>query len=132
VCLDAVDQRSGGQSDENQRRKSAYIQHTGMVADEIVRSLNRVAATNGGHLSTAKDLVVQAAKLWFDIGIQHCRITVVIPKASRGASRIRGGGSAEQLIVQPEVERLGDSQGKDFDMQPVAICKLETYRTGFR
>lgn len=106
------------------------MESTGVVAADIIQFLNWVAPTNGSHLSTAKDLVVQAAKLWLDIGVQHCRITIVIPRSSQKV-KPRSGGSAGQLVVLPEVERLGDSQGAEFGMDPVTICKLETYRTGF-
>jgi hypothetical protein len=112
--------------------KGAYIQNTQQIGDNIIRTLGRLVATTSSQQNAIKDMVRQAAKLWLDIGIQRCRILIIVPQGSRGTSRRHDGQRLREFVVQPEVQRFGNSQGENLDTQEVVICKMDVHRVGVR
>jgi hypothetical protein len=126
-CMDAVEKPSG-----DPLLKHAYIQSVQQIVEDILRALSRVMSTSANQQNVVKDIVRQAAKLWLDIGIQRCRILIVVPQGSRGASRRQDGQRTREFIVQPEVQRFGNAQGEGLDTQEVVICKMEVHRLGIR
>ena len=77
-----------------------------------------------------KEIVLQATKLWLDLGVQRCRIVIVIPQASRGANSSRQIRLCQDLVLQPEVQRKGNAKGENLDMPEVEVCRLETFSLG--
>jgi len=62
------------------------------------------------------DLVRKAAKLWLEFGQQRCRIYLLMSKSgsqpSRSGQAFVGTDGKQELVVGPEVRRMGNVQGE--------------------
>lgn len=74
------------------------------------------------------ELVDKAANLWLEVGQQRCRMFLLMsksgeePKRSLKSSLNRDG--TLNLVVMPELQRLGNAQGDQLDrVELVAGCK---------
>jgi hypothetical protein len=67
--------------------------------------------------------------LWLEMGTQRCRLVVVVPDFVKSAfQRNTRRGSKMELVVLPEVRRIGNSQGGDLDREEVVSgCKGQDY-----
>ena len=127
TCVEAVEKPAG-----DPMLKRAFVEGVQRVCDEITRDLNRVVANTNNLQKFIKDIAHQATKLWLDLGVQRCRILIIIPPESRGTSGKLDRAGSRELIVQPEIQRIGNAQGENLDTQEVVICKMEIHQLLFR
>lgn len=74
------------------------------------------------------DLVKHAAEVWLEVGQQRCRVYLVMSRISKEPLRGRhialGSSGALELIVKPEVRRVGNTQGEQLENDElVTDCK---------
>jgi hypothetical protein len=66
------------------------------------------------------EIAHKAARLWVEGGIQWYRIQVrMSPYEGDPRSGSQGKGKVQELVVIPELRRIGDSQGEDYDKNEV-------------
>ena len=119
-CVTTVETTSG-----DPILKRAYVDGLQRVCDALISSLDRIVADPRGFHKSVKDIVHQATKLWLDIGMQRCRVMIVVPSECRGAKN--DGRVARQLIVQPELQRVGNAEGGHLNMPEVIVSKMEVF-----
>jgi hypothetical protein len=113
-------EQAGKGSYVDQKQKMGYDQSLATTAQEISHMLGKVSSVDGNISTIIKELVRQAAKFWLDMGSQRCRIVVVLPKLAENTSDARRRERrALELVVKPEVRRIGNSQGQQLEKQEV-------------
>jgi hypothetical protein len=127
TCIEAVEKASG-----DPMLKRAFVEGVQRVCDDITRDLNRVVANTANLQKFIKDIAHQATKLWLDLGEQRCRILILIPPESRGTSGKIDRAGLRELVVQPEILRIGNAQGENLETQEVVICKMELHSLRLR
>jgi hypothetical protein len=127
TCVEAVEKPSG-----DPMLKDAFVEGVQRVCDEITIGLDRVVANTANLQKFIKDIAHQATRLWLDLGIQRCRILIIVPSESRGTSGKSDRTGSRELVVQPEIQRFGNAQGENLETQEVVICKMEVHRLMFR
>ncbi len=76
-----------------------------------------------------RGLIEKAAKMWILFGTQRCRIMIVMHDLkTETESKVKKSSqtSAVELIIRPELRRIGDSDGGSLEKeQTVAGCEGE-------
>jgi hypothetical protein len=85
------------------------------VTDEIARSLEAVMLSTHIKTDAIREIVKGVAQFWMDLCSQRCRFMVVMPPSAKNLLGQVGERKTQQLIVQPKIERQGNSQGEQLD-----------------
>lgn len=96
-------------------------------------AIGKVSDVDNNTVRALEDVAKKAAKIWLEFGAQRCRILVVIPLSnlklppSDKIRKVREGFL--ELVVVPELRRLGNSKGQGLDKDEiVAGCEGITDR----
>lgn len=119
-CLDALDR---GEVD----LKQAYESSLASAAQELSNAIGSVTSINNDTLNEMKALGRKASRLWLQMGTQRCRILIFIPDSIKSPiQRNSRRGRNTELVILPEMRRIGNSQGEELDPETaVAVCKGE-------
>lgn len=115
-CLDALER---GESDLKEGYESSLMN----VGKELSKALGSVSPVDKDTAREMRDLARKAAKLWLELGTQRCRIFFIIPDQIK--SGLQGGNGRRdrrgtlELILHPELRRIGNSQGEELDREEV-------------
>ena len=107
---------------ENQKQNSSFERSLKATVSDLSRRIQRVASFSEGETEQLKEMVQKAAELWLETCSQRYRIMIVLPSAEGnifGSSKVKS--SVLKLIGKPEVRRIGNAQGDDFDEEDTAI-----------
>ncbi|KAH0558446.1 hypothetical protein GP486_004892 [Trichoglossum hirsutum] len=110
-------------TEPNYNVKLSYEESVREAIEDISRELEKVTSVGSGDEQRVIDIVRKSANLWLEAGQQRCRILLLMsPPQSGQASQERDG--AEDLVVVPEVRRIGNAQGERLDKNElVSGCK---------
>ncbi|KAI9773910.1 MAG: hypothetical protein M1840_006136 [Geoglossum simile] len=110
--------------------KQGYELSMKEIIEDISRELGRVAFVDEKDNPRISDLARKAAKLWLEVGQQRCRIFLLM--SSSGEKPLRSDKSsldrdrAQELVVVPELRRMGNAQGERLEKDElVSGCKGE-------
>lgn len=96
------------------------------------KAIEKVSDVDNSTDQALEVVTRKAAKMWLEFGTQRCRILVVMSPSnlSPPSDKIRKvRESFLELVVVPELRRLGNSKGQDLDRQErVAGCEGLTDR----
>jgi len=123
-CLKTINQLG---SEPNYKLKRSYEQCLNDTTEDISHELERVASMDNDK-QTITDIVRKAAQLWLEVGQQRYRIFLLMSKSGTKPSR---SGQAfvdihreQELVVGPEVRRIGNAQGERLEKDElVPDCK---------
>jgi hypothetical protein len=108
--------------------KSDYESSMKEATEGIAQELERVAPVDGSDKQRVVDLVRKAAMLWLEVGLQRCRVFLLMsdlgeePSRSGQASLDRDG--VQKLVVVPELRRMGNVHGERLERDElVSGCK---------
>ena len=126
-CLKAINQPlPGSQPDYN--LKQSYEQCLNDTTDDVFHEFERVASMDVNDKQRIIDLVRKAAQLWLEVGQQRYRIFLLMSKS--GAKPSRSGQAfvdthrEQELVVIPEVRKMGNAQGERLEKDElVSGCK---------
>jgi hypothetical protein len=126
LCSEAVERSALG-SEEKQRRKKCYNDSVTVTVEEISQSIGKICFLDESSKDCIKSIVRGAARLWLELGCQHCRFLIVVSDTARneldGSDK---GREVVDLIVQPKVLRVGNSRGERLEKDEVVRgCKGE-------
>ena len=116
-CQDAVGRR-GNESGLSRRRRDIYGKSLEETVNEIAESIEQVAFLNKDGEEIIRNLVRIAAKLWLEFGCQRYRIIFIFPPSLRRSAESSSSQSRE-LVVRPQVRRIGSSQGTELDKEEI-------------
>jgi len=127
ICLDAISQPLL-EWESNYNLKRGYELCLKEVMDDISQELGKVAPVNGDYKQRMSDIVKKAAKLWLEVGQQRYRIFLLM--STLGGKPLRSGQGSldrdgtQELVVVPELRRMGNAQGERLDKDElVSDCK---------
>lgn len=104
----------------NYNVKLSYEKSVREAMEDISRWLERMASVSNDDKQRVTDLVRKAANLWLEVGQQRCRIFLLMsPPRSGQASLARDG--TEELVVVPEIRRIGNAQGERLDKDELVM-----------
>lgn len=117
--------------------KIGYESSLEMIINDISQELGRVTSVSSSDQQKIGDIVRKAAKLWLDVGQQRYRIFLLMSESNEkparsGQASVNGGGKQE-LIVEPQLRRMGNAQGERIDRDEiVSNCrgKFHVFRSG--
>jgi hypothetical protein len=125
-CVEATER--GREGNEDLDIKEGFESMLQLITDEISRELGKVSSFSKTDKERLSEVVHRAANLWLEVGQQRCRMFLVMsqadekPKRSAQSSLDRNG--TMNLVVMPELKRMGNAQGGQLDMiDIVAGCK---------
>ena len=82
-----------------------------------------------GDVQAAEGIIIKAAKMWLEFGIQRCRILVIVQGSNLKSAKEmiqRARGAPLELVVVPKLKRFGNSKGQDIQIEEiVASCDGE-------
>lgn len=107
---------------ESQKQNKCFEQSLQSTVTDLARRIQKVATLAGREQELLKEIVQKAAELWLETCCQRYRIVIVLPSANGnifGFSKVKS--SILKLIGKPEVRRIGNAQGTEFDNEETAI-----------
>jgi hypothetical protein len=124
-CLTAINQLG---SEPNYKLKQSYEQCLNDTTEYLSREFEKVASMDVKDKQLITDIVKKAAQLWFEVGQQRYRIFLLMSKSGTKPSQ---SGQAfvdthrqQELVVGPEVRRIGNIQGERLEKDElVSECK---------
>src|SRR5207244_3752705 len=87
---------------------------------ELTSALGEVSNLDKSRVQTADSIVMKAAKMWLEFGMQRCRILVVVQGSNLKSTEEkiqRAKGAALELVVVPQLKRFGNSKGQDVHIE---------------
>jgi hypothetical protein len=116
------------ESEPNYNAKRGYEISVREVMEDISQELERVTSVSDDDRQRMIDLARKAAKLWLEVGEQRCRIFLLMSGSNEAPSRSGqtslDGDGTQELVVVPELRRLGNAQGERLDRDElVSDCK---------
>jgi hypothetical protein len=116
-CRDAIQQSEPHAKESYQRALMA-------VAKDLSAVLGSVSSVDSRIRTEMKKLAEKAAELWLKVGIQRFRVIVLMSdpnKTSLQGREVRMGKSKEprELVIRPEMRRIGNSQEEELDREHV-------------
>jgi hypothetical protein len=128
-CAEQLEQ-SMNDWDPRYKLKKNFEDSLKSTAEQVSQVLESVASVEG---SVTKDLSYKAAKLWLEFGSQRCRIFLVMSDSAKNRSqggRPRGRYEGVQdLVVKPEMRRVGNSYGQELHREEVVSDCEGVYNT---
>jgi hypothetical protein len=115
--------------DPRTKLREAYSKSIDSIQEKIEAPLKMVSDLDQGMTKSIRGLIEKAAKTWILFGTQRCRILVVMQDLnteteSKGSKS--GQTESVELVLRPELRRIGDSDGGSLDKeQVVAGCEGE-------
>jgi len=107
------------------------------ATEDVSQELGRVTSIDVNDKQRAVDLVRQAAKLWLEAGQQQYRVYLLMSKSgsqpSRSGQAFVGIDGMQELVVDPEVRRMGNVQGERLEkdeLLPDCKGKFSVLRAG--
>ena len=128
-CVEATTE-PGMDGKANHNVKEGYELTLKEITDALCYELARVALIDRSDKQRMRLLVTKAAQLWLEVGQQRCRMFLLMSNSGRepaqsGPTSLDRDGRME-LVVVPEVRRLGNVQGDRLDEDElVSDCKGE-------
>jgi hypothetical protein len=128
-CVEATTE-PGMDGKANHNVKEGYELTLKEITDALSHELARVALIDRSDKQRMRLLVTKAAQLWLEVGQQRCRMFLLMSNSGRepaqsGPTSLNRDGRME-LVVVPEVRRLGNVQGDRLDEDElVSDCKGE-------
>lgn len=98
------------------------------ATEDMYKELGRVAAVDSSEKKRMSDLVKRAANLWLEASQQRCRIFLRMSYSAdepvRSTNAALDSDGTMELVVVPEVRRLGNAQGERLEKDElVAGCQ---------
>lgn len=126
VCIEATSQ-SLIEGEEKYQIKVGYESRLKETTEEICKVLKQVASVSENEKQRMRELAREAAKLWLEMGQQRCRMFLIMSSSgeppARSVRTALDGGTME-LVVSPELRRLGNAQGERLDKEELVMnCK---------
>ena len=123
-CLKAINQPLVN----SDKLKQSHEQCLNDAVEDVSQEFTRVASMGDSDKQRMMDFVRKAAKLWLEVGQQPYRIFLLMSKTDTAPSR---SGQAfvdahgdQELVVGPEVRRMGNMQGERLEKDElVPDCK---------
>jgi len=117
ACLESIGQPNS-QSTPKQQQKADYESTVNSATDDILTVVKDVSFSdeNSKTVKEIRDIVRLAADFWLKMGSQRCRIIVMLPNL--GDDMVDGKRREhlpKQLVVQPELRRIGNFLGQQLD-----------------
>jgi hypothetical protein len=113
--------------------KEGYESNLKEATDELFNELEKVAAVSdienqGIDKQRVNELVRNAANLWLEVGQQRFRAKLVMSESGERPVRSRlaalSPSGTLNLVVFPELRRLGNAQGEQLERQELVMgCK---------
>ena len=124
-CFKAINQLG---SEPNSKLKRSYEQCLNDTTEDVSHEFERVASMDVNDKQRMMDLVRKSAQLWLEFGQQRYRIYLLMSKS--GAKPSRSGQAfvdthrEQELVVSPEVRKMGNAQGERLEKDElVPECK---------
>ena len=128
-CLKAINQSLvDSEPNLNYNLKQSYEQCLNDAVEDVSKECGRVASMDINEKQRMMDLVRKAAKLWLEAGQQQYRIFLLMSKSgsqpSRSGQAFVGIDGVQELVVYPEVRRMGNMQGERLERNELLLdCK---------
>jgi hypothetical protein len=111
-CLKAINQPLVN----SDKLKQSHEQCLNDAVEDVSQELTRVASMGDSDEQRMMDFVRKAAKLWLEVGQQPYRIFLLMSKIgttpSRSGQAFVDAHGEQELVVGPEVRRMGNMQGE--------------------
>ncbi|KAF2823207.1 hypothetical protein CC86DRAFT_457643 [Ophiobolus disseminans] len=118
-CQEALE-KPISEYDPRYKLRKGTLQSLDHVRQEISQALSNVSSVDAATIRSVQSIAEKAVKMWVILGAQRCRLVVV----SRGSKVITetskahsGGDGFVELVVRPELKRIGDADGVLFDSE---------------
>jgi hypothetical protein len=115
-CVEALNQ-------PGHNLKQQYELSLKEATNEMLHHLENVGIVEETDHQRMGDLVKKAAKLWLEAGQQRCRLFLLMSEDGKGpppsVPSAEARGRVHDIIVTPEVRRMGNSQGERLDKEEV-------------
>lgn len=127
VCVEAIG-KPLMEGEPNYNVRQAYEQSLREVTESLYSELGRISSVTSSDKQRMADLVRKSAKLWLEVGQQRYRLFLLMSESGREPrkshiSALDQDGKLE-LIVLPEVRRMGNAQGERLDKDEMVMgCK---------
>jgi hypothetical protein len=108
-------------SDTKKKWKKSHDESLSAISNEIYKAVEAVSQVTTSDLQTVQDFVKLAAKFWLEVSSQKCRVLLVFPPHIPNAlvRDQKKVATVLELVVQPELRRIGNAQGQRLDMEHV-------------
>jgi hypothetical protein len=106
--------------DPRARLKKGFKTSIDALKKELTSALGEVSNLDKSRVQTADSIVMKAAKMWLEFGMQRCRILVVVQGSNLKSTEEkiqRAKGAALELVVVPQLKRFGNSKGQDVHIE---------------
>ena len=117
-CQEAL-QQSPSEFDPRARVKMGHQNSLRLTKKELCKVIEKVTDIDDRILQKLDGIANAATNMWINMGMQRCRIMVVMPNVTLGSSpadRIREARDGSLMLVKrPELRRFGNSRGEDLD-----------------
>jgi hypothetical protein len=114
---------------KRQKLRQGYEQSLEHIQKELSHALEHVSALDVTALKSIRNISEKASRLWVTLGAQRCRLLIAIHGLNTTTESLKPRPSEDhfvELVVRPELRRIGDSAGELFDsMTVVAGCEGE-------
>lgn len=129
-CKEAVEQ-SISDYDDRSKLKKEFNKNLESITQELIEALGKISQLDQNQMKSLEEIPKKAAKTWIEMGTQRCRILVILPGSSVNSQagrlkKAREGGL--DLVIVPELRRLGNSAGQDLDSDKTTICEVNTVK----
>ena len=116
-CLKAINQSPvDSEPSLNYNLKQSYEQCLNDAMEDVSKELGRVASMDVDEKQRMLDLVGKAANVWLEFGQQQYRTYLLMSKSgsqpSRSGQAFVNTDGMQELVVGPEVRRMGNLQGE--------------------
>ncbi|KUJ18837.1 uncharacterized protein LY89DRAFT_732380 [Mollisia scopiformis] len=123
VCADATKRPEVDWDFNLKRDYETYLEET---SRELCQELEKVAMISNSQRGKVTRLVNEAAKLWVEVGLQRCRIFLLMSNRNVEPEKVSRTSFDDHtgLVVQPELHRRGNVQGERLETDEVVMdCK---------
>jgi hypothetical protein len=114
---------------KRQKLRQGYEQSLEHTQKELSQALEHVSTLDVTALKSIRNISEKASRLWVLLGAQRCRLLIAIHGLNTTTESLKPRPSEDhfvELVVRPELRRIGDSAGELFDsMIVVAGCEGE-------
>jgi hypothetical protein len=105
-------------NDASDPRSQAYNAEFANAVADISRAVGYVFAVDDKTTDDVRNIIRLAIKFWLDLASQRCRLVIVLQSADGNLlSGQRAGRKPQDLVVQPEIHRFGNSHGEDLQLE---------------
>jgi hypothetical protein len=114
---------------KRQKLRQGYEQSLEHTQKELSQALEHISTLDVTALKSIRNISEKASRLWVTLGAQRYRLLIAIHGLNATTESLKPRPSKDhfvELVVRPELRRIGDSAGELFDsMTVVAGCEGE-------